>query len=93
MPWWKPTKNIYTKSEKDETNNTNQIQSNNDNVEIEYEQGENILTIGIEKEQENPGKSHDKVNKSKNLKETNKNIITLKISIKFKRFNMLLYIK
>ena len=70
----------FNKSDKDETKNTNQIQNNNDNVENEYDQGERILTIGIE--MESPEKSNDhKTNKTKIKKETNKNLIIIKSSI------------
>jgi hypothetical protein len=49
-------------------------------VENEYDQGERILTIGIELE--SPEKSNDnKSNKKKIVKETNKNLIIIKSSI------------
>ena len=81
-------KNNYTTSDKDQTNNTNQNENNTDNVEDEYNQGENILTIGIEQTKYDYGsKSLSDIrtnndNKLENLKETNTNLIKIKSSIK-----------
>ena len=78
--------NNCNKSDKEETKNTNQIQNNIDeNVENEYDQGERILTIGIEQESPKKSESEDikshKSHKSNIHKETNKKLIIIKSSI------------
>ena len=81
--------NNYEKSGKDRTTNTENTQNNNENTENEYNQGDYVLTIGIEQENNNKvdigSKSLSDIKnensyRNKDLKETNSNLIKIKKS-------------